>query len=99
MGARTAETTPQFVIWMTIAGGRRDHGVTLDEAAAAMRNRSGLYESLCGTRFVPASITAPPGPPCLSCHARSQQPVRAGRTTTRKLRRSISRLFAHARLS
>lgn len=63
-----ADDSPRFVLWITAAmAPRREHCVTFAQVASQVRAQDGVYESICGARFLPMSMTAPPGPRCQLC--------------------------------
>ena len=87
-----SESLGRVIIWMTDSRGRHEHGVTIEAADSGVRAQMGIYESICGARFVPAPLSVPPRHRCLSCAARYEQP-----TTLRcRSRRSVRHLVARA---
>jgi len=60
------------VMWIGSSLDHRDHCVTLDQVAASVSARLGLYDSLCGSRFVPLPMLTAPKPRCPPCHRQHQ---------------------------
>lgn len=86
------------VIWMTSADGGREHAVADEEMAAGQRQRSRVYQAVCGHPITPGSLVTPPGRPCPQCvdalddqprptwsARRLRRPRRAGRRSGRLL--------------
>ncbi len=61
----TTQVKPPPVIWMTFMDSR-DHAVRDDDVAGC---RTGIYDTVCGARLLPAPSQAPPRPDCQCCGA------------------------------
>lgn len=94
MKARTAVTVP-LVIWMTGVRDSHEHGVTHDQADIAIGTQTRIYESICGTRFVPAPMITPPGPRCPECNAHYERWMHTRRAVGGRTLKLILRLLPH----
>jgi hypothetical protein len=93
MGAVHGDVRP---LWITSSVERVDHAVweqVLGEYIVASRGY-GFFSAVCGAQVLPASLAAPPQPPCSRCMAA----LRARASSQRMAKRNsgqLARLFHH----
>lgn len=88
--------SPRLVMWWTCSVDRLDHCVTIGQAEAGAEAENQTYASLCGRRFRPAPMTAPPNGRCRVCHYIYCQLVAEAHPTS-WLRRQLGGLVAEWR--
>jgi len=65
--ARGVSVEASHVVWIGSTHDRLEHGVTLDRMTANVGSGHGVYDALCGEKFIPLPMLSGPCPRCLRC--------------------------------